>query len=146
MNLLTDRGFFLIPPEVLEDSWSNVRQLLGTRGNNFPVFSRSHFWMFGRRRHVLGILYIMKLCMWSCCQRTILPSDMQNSARILQFHFIHYPPYQKGKTVLGTTNTRKEVVLEKLHWLPAKAREKGKLTNVVKTLINEHSKKQNASS
>ena len=63
MNLLTDRGFFLIPLEVLEDSWSNVRRLLGTRGNNFPVFSGSHFLMFERRRHVLGILYIMKLCM-----------------------------------------------------------------------------------
>lgn len=123
MNLLTDRGFFLIPPEVLEDSWSNVRQLLGTRGNNFPVFSRSHFWMFGRRRHVLGILYIMKLCMWSCCQRTILLSDMQNSAR------------------LGTTKAGKEVVLEILHWWPAQACENGKLTNAVKSLINGHSKK-----
>ena len=76
-----------------------------------------------------------------CCQRKILLSDMQNSARFFQFHFTHYPPYQKDKIVLGTTKTSKEVVLEKLHWSLTQVRENGKPTNAIKSLISRHSKK-----
>ena len=47
----------------------------------------------------------------SCCQRTTLPSDIKNSARFLQFHFTHCPPYHNDKTILGTRRTSKEVVL-----------------------------------
>ena len=41
MDLLMDkdRRFFLIPLEVLEEGWGNVRGLLGTGGDNFPRHS-----------------------------------------------------------------------------------------------------------
>ena len=40
MNLLTDRDkkFFLIPLEVLEDSWGNVGRLLGTGNGKLSRF------------------------------------------------------------------------------------------------------------
>ena len=106
-----------------------------------PRFTWSHFRMvWEKETRIRYFVDIMKLCMWPRCQGTILPTNMQNGMRFLQFPFTHYTPYQKDKTVLGTTKTSKEVVLEKLHWSPAQAQEKGKLTNAVKSLINGHSK------
>ena len=85
----------------------------------------------------------MKLCKGFCCQQAVLPSGVINNARFFTFHFIHYPLYQKGKTVSGTTKTSREV--EKLHRSLAQVRENGKLTNTVKSLINGHSKNQTTS-
>ena len=93
---------------------------------------------FGRNRHVLiFFVNIMTLCKWFCCHRVILPFGKKNSERFFTFHFTHYPSYQKGKTVLGTTKTSREVVLEKLQRSLAQVRENGKLTNTLKSLITD---------
>ena len=39
------------------------------------------------------------------------------------------------------TKASREVILEKLHWSLAQVQENGKLTNILKSLINGHSKK-----
>ena len=132
----------LIPLEVLKESWGNVRGLLGTGGDNFPRISWSHFQMvWEKETRIEYFINIMTLSKWSCCHRVILPFGKKNSARFFTFHFTHYPSYQKGKTVLGTTKTSREVVLEKLHWSLAQVRENEKSRNTLKSLINGHSKK-----
>ena len=132
----------LIPLEVLKESWGNVRGLLGTGGDNFPRISWSHFQMvWEKETRIEYFINIMTLSKWSCCHRVILPFGKKNSARFFTLHFTHYPSYQKGKTVLETTKTSREVVLEKLHWSLPQVQENEKLTNTLKSLINGHSKK-----
>ena len=131
----------LIPLEVLKESWGNVRGLLGTGGDNFPRISWSHFQMvWEKETRIEYFIKTMTLCKWSCWHRVILPFGKKNSVRFFTFHFTHYPSYQKGKTVLGTTKASREFVLEKLHWLMTQGREKGKLINTLKSLISGHSK------
>ena len=98
-----------MPLEVLEDSWVNIRGLLGTESNKARM-------IWEKETRIGYFINIMKLCKRSCCQRVILPSAMKNSARFLPFLVTYYPSYQKGKTVLGTIKTSREVVLEKLHY------------------------------
>ena len=98
-------------------------------------------WFWGKETRIGYFINIMTLCNWSCCHRVILHFGKKNSARFFTFHFTHYPSYQKGKTVLGTTKTSREAVLEKLHWSLAQVRKKGRLANTLKSLINGHSKK-----
>ena len=132
----------LIPLEVLKESWGNDRGLLGTGGSNFPRISWSHFQMvWEKETRIEYFIKTMTLCKWSCWHRVILPFGKKNSARFFTFHFTHYPSYQKGKTVLGTTKASREVVLEKLHWSLAQVRENEKSRNTLKSLINGHSKK-----
>ena len=101
-----------------------------------------YFYILKSEKHLETRLHsISVLNSRSCYQRTTLPCDIQNSARFFQFHFTHYPPYQKGKSVLGTRKISKEVVLEKLYWSPAQVQKNEKLTNAVKSLMNENSKK-----
>ena len=80
--------------------------------------------------------------MWSCCQRTTLPSDMKNIARFLYFHFTNYPQYQQDKTLLGTTKASKEVVLEKMHCPSMGERKTDKCSKIsnkrTNTLKSEH--------
>ena len=83
----------------------------------------------------------MALHKWFCCHQVILPFGKKNSARFFTSHFTHYPSYEKGKTVLGKTKTSREVGLEKMHWSLAQVREKEKLRNTLKPIINGHSKK-----
>ena len=144
MNSLTDKIF----PYTARSTWRYLGQYWRIARNwgwwgKFPGFSGLHCLMvWEKETRIRYFAVIMKLCMWSCCQQTIVPSDMQNSARFLQLHFTHSPPYQKGNTILGTTKTSKEVTLEEMHWSPAQAWDNGKLTNAVKSLTNGHSKKQ----
>ena len=63
---------------------------------------------------------------------------MQNSARFLQFHFTHYQPHQKDKTVLGTTKTRSRS--RKIALIAGQAQKIEKLTNAIKYLICGHFK------
>ena len=123
----------LIPLEVLKESWRNVRGLLGTGCDSFPRVLWSHFEMvWEKETRIAYFINIMTLSVWSCCHQVILTFGKRNSARFFTFHFTHYPSYQKGKTVFGTTKTNREAVLEKLHWSLAEVRE---------FLIKGHSKK-----
>ena len=105
-------------------------------------FSWSYFRMVRDKEIRVGYLInIMKLCKWSCSQWAVLSSDIKNSSRCFPPHFTYYPSYQWGKIVLGTKKTSREVVLEKLDWSPAQARENKKLTKV-KSVINGYFKKR----
>ena len=84
--------------------------------------------------------------LWNCVSDPIASqqfySALKSSARFFTFNFTHYSSYKKDETVLGTTKTSGEGVLEKLHWWLAQVRNNVKLKNTVKSLISGHSKRR----